>query len=128
MAIKSEVRPAEGYVIRHISGTLSLEEIQAAWDSLLEDQQLYPELNVVWNLLPGTVLSIPADGIQRLVRQMSHYVQGQGRTYRLALVSEDDVNFGAGRMVEGLSASLPITVHVFRSLDEALAWAGEQDT
>ncbi len=122
MTIRSEIHRHAGYVAHHVSGTLQLEDIRATWQLLLESQQYNPSLNVIWNFEPGAVVSISSEGMHGLVKRLSVHAEKRGGDYRLAFVSGDDLNFGVSRMFEGLAVRLPMTINVFRSLEDAIEW------
>lgn len=122
MTVQSEIFPGQGYVVHSVLGPISIQEIQAAWAPLMKNQAYHPELNVVWHFMPGSVLSISAEDMPEMVKKVAAHIRERGSSYRLALVSDDDLNFGVSRMFEGLAAQLPVSVSVFRELDDALAW------
>lgn len=122
MSIQTEMFAEQGFVVHHVSESISIQEIQAAWGPLLQDPGYQPELNVVWHFTPGTVMSISAQDIADMVKKVAAHIRERGSAYRLALVSSDDLNFGVSRMFEGLATQLPLSVLVFRQLDDALEW------
>jgi hypothetical protein len=54
-----------------------------------------------------------------------YLVAAKGRPARVAVVATTDLQFGVGRQFEVLSeGSLPVSVQVFHTVEEAEAWLG----
>ena len=122
MAIHSVIDVEQGYVHHRVSSTLSLADIQASWRHLLRSGEFRPGMNVIWDFEADTMLGLSSDELKQVVRLLAEHMQQRGSGYRLAMVGRSDLVFGVGRMFEGLAASLPLDIRVFRNLEDAHEW------
>jgi hypothetical protein len=125
MAIEHRIDPARRLVLAKVLGTLTDAEILAYKHEVWSCPEVagYDELVDV-----SDVERIALPSAER-VRQLASLSSGMdARTpAKLAIVAPQDVQFGLGRMYQvyrELESRSTKQVHVFRSLELALAWLG----
>jgi hypothetical protein len=118
--VSIRIEPETGVAIAACSGTIGAKEAREGASALWS----HPDWNgiaVVWDFRAARFELSPSD-----TRAIARFVlQNQRATppARVAFVAERDVDFGMARIFEVYRKQREIDFHVFRSYDEAVAWA-----
>ena len=110
-----------GLTIFTVEGTPTVNEILT---QVAEFMEAGPTPLVLWDYTRGS-LNLPAAELRSLLERGQKYTLrragGKG-----ALVFSTDVDYGAGRMLEVFAAmmEIPLSVRVFRDVQEARQWLG----
>ena len=79
--------------------------------------------NLLWDLSQADVSTTTKYEIEQIIEHSKKYahLRAGGKT---VFVMSNDLNFGLARMFEILSEikKLPLSIHVFRKMEEALRW------
>ena len=106
--------------LHRVRGELHIDELRRTAKRFY-DQAV--TLNVLWDFAGADLARIPSDDLNAIITEVRTYTHSRtgGRT---AFVVSAEVNFGLGRMVEMLSATMdmPFEFRSFRSLEQAAGW------
>ena len=123
MPVRWNIDPNLGLTTVTAEGRLDL---QAALDTMTElyAQPSYrPPMLDLWDLRAAELDSAPGD-VQAFVRFLEGS-RGENGTAKTALVVGRTADFGLSRQYQAYAEmSLPLSINVFTSLDEARAWLG----
>ncbi len=123
MPVKTVIDVDQNLVLHLITDSFRMTDIEPAWKAMLADPQFRPEMNVLWDFRKGThALEFSTDDIQNIVSMTANHIKQRGASYRLALLATKDLFFGLSKMFAAYGDEIPIDIHVFRSMDEALDW------
>ncbi|MCP4641187.1 MAG: STAS/SEC14 domain-containing protein [bacterium] len=121
--ILTSVYPARKLTIHAVRGTVSFDDIVAV---IIEFFQGDPTLHVLWDLRHATTANLTLQHVWGLVR--TAMTQGKARRGgRTAVVASGPVEYGLSRMFQALTEVelAPFKVRVFKDLEDALRWLGE---
>ena len=111
-----------------VSGEVSFSEIIKAIELFYKEK---PTKNVMWDFRDAdlkALLSLSYNNLQDIAKFTKQHreLRKSGKT---ALVVSTDVGFGLGRMYGTFAEiqNLSHSVHVFRSMDEAMKWLEEDE-
>lgn len=126
MPVKTVIDTERNIVLHSIEGSFGLEDIEPAWRTMLVDPEFHAGMNVLWNFGQGIQSSqFSTDDMRRIVTMTAAHIKQRGADYKLALLAPLDLYFGLSRMFEAYGDEIPIQIHAFRSMDEALDWLNE---
>ena len=104
------------------AGDVSWSDAVSAVRRLYADPQFSPPTRTVWDLRAGRTL-LTGDQVRDLADLLlTERPDGRGRT---AIVADDDLTFGTGRMVEQMTSDDRVDVHVFREIELATRWLAD---
>ena len=110
------------------TGEVTLDGIVGAVAALREAPEFDPTVPTVWDFSGAESTGLDADQMRTLAARVSALREGADRA-RVAVVASRDSDFAGARMFAGLAQDLlQATVSVFRTLDEATAWAFGEDS
>jgi hypothetical protein len=106
--------------IATVKGTPTFNEIVSALKSFYGGQ---PTKKVVWNWTGSDPSHLTVTELERLASFPARY-RDHRRGAKTAMVAPDDLAFGISRMFQtfGELNSLPFTLKVFHTLDDAFLW------
>lgn len=104
-----------------VSGELSLEILKEAAQKIVSSDQFAPNIATLWDLRQLDADNINQNFLSNLVSLREKQFQ-EREGAKLALVANSDLIYGLSRMYEMLSNGLPQSMHVFRTIDEAMVW------
>ena len=118
--ISRELLPDQDLTIFTIVGPLSVPEGRAAVEDFHTQQ---PTTNLLWDFTEAGMNDFTAADVRSIAMLVESHASSRpgGRT---AMVAASDFTFGLGRMYEitAETRDLPLTVAIFRTREEALAW------
>ena len=122
--ITSNIIPEEELCIFTIEGSASRDELVDIVINIKPEQRTR---NVIWDASNGTVETIGKEDLRSIAKflKSGHGMRTGGKT---ALVGPEDLDFGIGRMFQAYATleNLTVQYRIFRTLDGALAWIGEE--
>jgi hypothetical protein len=98
-------------------GVVTDEELAMHSRALRADPRFSPDFRQLQDLVEVTAWKVTVGGLRALAA-----INPFGTGGRRAVVVSGDVGFGLARMHESLRGDSPDALHVFRRMDEALAW------
>ncbi len=126
MPVETVIDIEKNLVIHTINGGFGLVDIEPAWRGMLVDPKFQAGMNVLWDFRQGTqTSSFSADDMRHIVSMTAEHIKQRGAEYKLALLAPRDLYFGLSRMFEAYGDEIPIEIHAFRSMQEALDWLRE---
>ena len=81
-----------------------------------------PTVNVLWDLRKARIAkNLSNEEIQNILRFIESHVDKRegGKT---AIVVSEDADYGVAHIFMGYTMSFPVTVQIFRNMDEATTW------
>ncbi|HEB57528.1 MAG TPA: hypothetical protein ENI98_14740 [Gammaproteobacteria bacterium] len=126
MPVKTVIDIEKNLVTHTINGGFGLVDIEPAWRAMLVDPKFQAGMNVLWDFRLGMqTSSFSADDMRHIVSMTAEHIKQRGAEYKLALLAPRDLYFGLSRMFEAYGDEIPIKIHAFRSMQEALDWLKE---
>jgi len=123
MPVKTVIDIEQNLVVHVITESFRMTDIEPAWKAMLADPQFEAGMNVLWDFSKGThAIEFSTSDIQNIVTMTAGHIKQRGARYRLALLATQDLFFGLSKMFEAYGDEIPIEIHVFRSMEEALDW------
>ncbi len=123
MPVETRIDTEKNLVIHTVIKGFGLADIEPAWRAMLADPDFKSGMNVLWDFRRGvhTDQFSNAD-MQKIMSMTAEHIRQRGAQYKLALLASRELYFGLSRMFEAYGDDIPIDIHAFRSLDEALDW------
>lgn len=126
MPVKTVVDIEKNLVIHTILGGFGLVDIEPAWRAMLVDPKFQAGMNVLWDFRQGIqTSSFSAEDMRHIVSMTAEHIKQRGAEYKLALLAPRDLYFGLSRMFEAYGDEIPIEIHAFRTMENALDWLNE---
>lgn len=122
MPVVSRIDKTHNTIIRTVTGGLTVSDIAHAFSESLSDPDFRKDMHVVWDLSEADVSQISSKQLVEAVEYIGAHTGSRGADYKIAIVASKDINFAVSRMFEGYGSSLPVSINVFRSREDALAW------
>ena len=110
------------FIHRVVSGIVTSDEILANITEILQHPAYQPGMKSLTDLRATQHYASPQE-----VRQIANFILGQSEKVqggKAAVVVSQDVSFGMVRMLELLTESSPLSIGVFKDLQEAYEWLG----
>lgn len=126
MAVNTEIDEKRNLLIHHFSGSVSLQTLMKTIENTLTNPKYRVGMNAIWVCDDGTKVNLSSEDTQKVSEYARKVFDKKGMSYKLALVASDDLPYGMTRVYEGWSNDRPITINIFRQLDEAFAWIEEE--
>jgi len=113
----------EYFISRHI-GTLSDKDLIQFYKDFFNSNDWTPGRSELVDLTQARLNQLTNSGIENLVRfRLSEYIKREAKSaVKVAVHSDNDLNFGLARIYEGLTDDRLETIKVFRTPDEAESW------
>ncbi len=125
MAISYELFKDIGLVVITCSGPANPEEAIAMITRLQDDPDFSMSYSVLWDARERTV-PYTTDEVMTIVRYVASY-KGEKCSKR-ALLTSKDVDYGMGRVYEGLRFNTSnVEIEIFKDREQALTWLGVHD-
>ncbi|NOZ38185.1 MAG: hypothetical protein GXP11_09015 [Gammaproteobacteria bacterium] len=126
MPVKTVIDIEKNLVVHTIAGGFGLVDIEPAWRAMLVDPKFKAGMNVLWDFKQGIqTSSFSAEDMRHIVNMTAEHIKQRGAEYKLALLATRDLYFGLSRMFEAYGDEIPIEIHAFRTMEEALDWLNE---
>lgn len=122
MTVNTEVDVKKNLIIHHLNESISVHTITETIENTLANPKFKIGMNAIWVVEQGTDVDMSSEDAQKISEYARNAFDKSGVSYKLALVASDDYAYGMTRVYEGWSNDRPITINVFRKLDEALDW------
>jgi len=114
---------AENFLVCAFSGPVDDAELMAHMESLIADERLRPGYRELADCRGiSTPIGITGEGLRNVARRETASTLPKGG--RLALVMDQDVTYGLGRMFSVFAEENRSEIRVFSALPEACAWLG----
>lgn len=113
-------------VYSRATGKVSPGDMKAHVNRLLTDEAVPLPLREVWNGLEIEGFSLFGQDIRDMVgtvARQKHSAEGA----RVALVTKNPVVYGLGRVAQAITSALPVSMHLFDTLEDAEAWVVAED-
>jgi len=123
MAITYAIDPGLGVVFTKATGVLTDDELVGHKQNLLRDPAFKPGMVELSDVRGVERLEVTPEGIRRFVAQDKADAD-RLRGFKLAIVVSKDVVFGMARVYEMRTEANPLSVNVFRDMEEARVWLG----
>lgn len=123
MSISGRVDFGRGVAFLTVDEPWSVEDLRGALDVLGTDPQFDPAMGVVVDFTRVTTAPVSAE-----IEQYMAFLGGQGdrRNVKRAILVSNDLQYGMARMAAAYGEHYSLRVQVYRDLDEALAWLGDE--
>lgn len=121
MTISYRIDPDQGIVLTEASDVLTVRELMAHKQALLNDPQFRPGLKELSDVRQVDQLAVTPDDLRALAA-FDHKHAAVLSEHKLALLVPNDYVFGMARMYQLLSESGGDNVMVFREEGEARRW------
>ena len=124
LLIRSSFDADRNLVLMQISGAISVDELVAEYDAIIEHKDFRPNMHAVWDLSDLDLTRIPVSDIRSLQRQLRQYVDRRGDDYKAALVTKRAADYALMRIYISILKLIGnnISFRLYRSLDEAYEW------
>lgn len=123
MPIHITVHRKDGYIESRYVGAITNDELLDTWREYNERPDANAGLNELADLREADMRAVTSEGIRALSSQTKHFLNANDVLRRkLAIVAPEQLPFGLSRMYEALMADPRQTVHVFKDIEEAVAW------
>lgn len=128
MKFEISLAPGGNLMVIRTSGLATVEDLAASMRARVEDPRWRPDLDVLIDHSRLDTSSMDAQFVEDMIAAFEPYADAVGRG-RIALVAPRSSTFGFARMFEVLAGGrLPRRYRSFRTLDEAEAWLGDDET
>jgi hypothetical protein len=123
MPIEIDTDSDKQLTIFKVTGEATFEE------GLSANKEFYsgnPTQNVIWDFREANLTKITSDQFQQIVDSVQH-LTGKRKGGKTAFLASRDLEFGVARMTQAFTEmnASPLNVKVFKSIDEATLWIGE---
>jgi len=126
MPISSRIDRNNNLTTFVVEGELDVDEVLSSLQSIYEDPDHPPTLNIIWDLreiIPDQ--TIKDEDLKKIVTYLSRYAEKRigGKT---AIVARAEFEYNVSKKYELFVQleGIAVTVGVFRSLGEAMIWLG----
>jgi hypothetical protein len=121
MPVALQIEPEQKLVTFECCGTVVLEEVRAAFQSMFDDPRFTPGINALWDLRHASI-GVRMQEIPGLLDMISSRQGDRGKDYRVAILVSGSPDFGLSTLFEMSAHAMPFAVRVFRSHTEASRW------
>lgn len=123
MSVETIIDTDNNLVTHTVIKGFGIADIEPAWLAMLSSPDFKSGMNVLWDfrLAAHTDMFSNSD-IQEIASMTARHIQLRGTDYKLVLLASRDLYFGFSKMFEAYGNQIPIEIHVFRVMDEALDW------
>ena len=126
MSVNTVIDTEKNLVTHTVIKGFGLANIEPAWAAMLADPEFQAGMNVLWDFRLGMHTDqFSANDMQKIVAMTAGHIQQRGAQYKLALLASRELYFGLSRMFEAYGDEIPIDIHAFRSMEDALDWLNE---
>lgn len=98
----------------------TLEEFDACMEKIVTSKDFSPDIDTIWITTDIDFVNFGKELQQAFINVREKYPE-RGNA-RIAIVAENPLAFGLGRMYQGYSAGLPQRVRIFRDTQSAEDW------
>lgn len=120
MSIKYNYNPENDAIYATIEGKISFEEFQLTLAKITETEDFPPNTRILWDLRKMDFSIIDWDFSKQLVNIRE--LNPKRAHSRVALVADNDLNFGITEMHVFQSTKLPQEMMVFKDFNKAERW------
>jgi hypothetical protein len=121
--VSFELEDGRPYFIARWVGSLTVSEIEEAYESFFEGPQWHPDLNELTDLSRADVSTIPSAEAQRFVSEMADFYRDHGvASVRNAVYAPSALPHGLAIVYADLADGPPEHVRVCKSIEDAIAW------
>lgn len=124
MPVDVNIDVAANLVTYTATGTITIDEMKSAFDSIFEHPDFKPGMNALCDGKDASFPYIAMHDIQDLVALLMERSGRRGEGFRVGLLVRGNAEFGISSLFEMQTYALPFEVQVFRNTEEALEWLG----
>ena len=103
-----------------IEGQIGIDELRDALGKITTSTEFPPNVNALWDLRNLDFSRLNADFGEAIISAREE--NSKRGNSKIALIAEDDLDYGMSRMYQMLSDNLPQKISVFRDTDIAENW------
>ena len=100
-------------------------EINEEFDKTLAYPDFKKNMNVIWDMTKANVRAASTDEVLDIVAHIGDNIANRGAGYKIAIVASSEMSFIMSKMFETYGEKLPVSIHVFNVLEDAIKWMGE---
>jgi hypothetical protein len=123
MSVNHEIDSERRIIFVTVRGEFRDEDLLSIYDRLRAEPKLEPDFGLLIDLRHAAGRSVTMSGVQTLIKRPLLLSPGARR----AIVVETDLGFGMSRMYELSRGDLVQTIRVFRDVEKAERWLGEEE-
>ena len=117
-----KIEPQENLVLNTIIGGFTFHEYRNLMESIMNDENFKPSMNMFWDFSEGTLGEFSIEEIDGIRFYIEDNIERRGTNYRVAFFVKDTLDYGLSRMYQMVSDELPVHLEVFYDKQEALDW------
>lgn len=122
MRTEVEFNQKTGIVITRFFETLTIEEVKEAIDDLITDKEYVPGMKGIYDVTYANLSDIDGEMVEELSIQIERLSKGRIGKPRVALVSENALNYGTVSLFKEYYLDSDTELKVFESFKEAEVW------
>jgi len=123
MTVETIIDPQQNLVIHTVRRGFGLADIEPAWADMLANPEFKTGMNVLWDFRQGVhTAQFSGSDMRHIVEMTAAHIKQRGAKYKLALLASRDLYFGLSKMFEAYGDEIPIEIHAFRTMEDALDW------
>ena len=120
MSITYKYNPQKGAIYAAIEGLITFEDFQLTLASITEVEDIPPNTRILWDLRKMDFSNIDWDFSKELVKIRA--LNPKRATSKVALIAENEVDYGITEMHVLQSNKQPDLMRAFRNYDEGERW------
>ena len=122
MPIKTTYDYWAGVIVYKVIGEISVDDIIEVAGKKFSDPRFSPKMSILWDLTRGTISGLDSKDMRILARSASDAWKKVGGPDKIAIVAEQNIDFGLSRMYSTYAEYYSIDLRVFRSATDAKKW------
>ncbi len=125
--ISSSFDSVRNVVVMKISGSISVAELVAEYDTIFNHPDFQTNMHAIWDLSGLNLTQIPLGDVRQLPGELRKYMDRRGDHYKAAIVVGSGVDYQLLRLyvtiLRLIGTNMKLRLH--RSLEDAYQWIGE---
>ncbi|MCG8336406.1 MAG: hypothetical protein MJE63_18010 [Proteobacteria bacterium] len=122
MRTEVEFNQNTGIVTTRFFETLTIEEVKAAIGGIIRNKEYVPGMKGIYDLTHANLSDIDGEMVEELSIQIERLSKGRIGRPRVALVSENALNYGTVSLFREYYVDMVTELEVFESLIDAEKW------
>ena len=128
MSFELDINPSTGLISINIEGRITLNLIKEAMERVFKDPHFRRSADILWDVREAETATASTEEVMKLMELVESFREIRGENYRVAVVVGKESDFGMARMLEMYVDAMPFQMMVFRSMDQARRWIGQNTT
>jgi hypothetical protein len=109
----------------NIKGRITINLIKEAMERVFKNPHFRRNADILWDVREAETASASTEEVMKLMELVESFREIRGENYRVAVVVGKEADFGMARMLEMYVDAMPFHMMVFRSMDHARRWIGQ---